>query len=310
VEAPTGGTQVEPNIGTLGEPKPQGIRRSLIVSTASRAWGKSGAVRAGALLLLLILLLCILVPILSPYDTTSFATLPFAPPSLAHPFGADDLGRDVFVRTFAAGRIDLVVSVIVVALSCVLGTIVGAWAGSSKRRWADTTVARGIDTLIAFPYLVIILVLVVIIGPNAQMGPIPRGLTPVLIAFLILGWTFYARLARADALTIRQRDYVVAAETLGYPRRRIVFRHILPVLIPGVVAYAVADVVITMGALAAFAFFGVGIQPPTPEWGAMMYEGRGYLQSAWWIIVFPGLILALTGFALSMLADGLLRDDD
>ncbi|HEY1640860.1 MAG TPA: ABC transporter permease [Streptosporangiaceae bacterium] len=285
-------------------------RRALMFSGVRRAVGRSAAVRAGGGLLILIIGACVLVPVFWPDATNAFVTAPFAPPSLAHPFGSDDLGRDVFVRTLAGGRIDIAVAAAVVAISCTAGTIIGACAGSSKRRWASLTVARLVDAFIAFPYLVTILVLVVIVGPSAQIGPAPRGLTAVLIAFLVLGWTFYARLARAEAMTIRQRDYIVAAEILGYPRRKIIFRHILPGVVPVTIAYAVADAILTMGALSSFAFLGVGVQPPTPEWGAIMYEGRAYLDSAWWITVCPGLLLALTGFALSLLADGLLRGAD
>jgi len=252
----------------------------------------------------------VLVPFFWPDSPSAFVTAPFAPPGLAHPFGSDDLGRDVFVRTLAGGRVDIAVAAAVVAVSCTAGTIIGACAGASRRRWASLTVARVVDAFIAFPYLVTILVLVVIVGPSAQIGPTPRGLTAVLIAFLVLGWTFYARLARAEAMSVRQRDYIVAAEILGYPRIKIIFRHLLPSVVPVTVAYAVADAILTMGALSSFAFLGVGVQPPTPEWGAIMYEGRAYLDSAWWITVCPGLLLALTGFALSLLADGLLRGAD
>ena len=287
-----------------------GTRRALMFSGVRRALGRSAAVWVGGGLLILIVGACVLVPFFWPDGTNAFVTAPFAPPSLAHPFGSDDLGRDVFVRTLVGGRIDIAVAAAVVAISCTAGTIIGACAGASRHRWANLTVARVVDTFIAFPYLVTILVLVVIVGPSAQIGPTPRGLTAVLIAFLVLGWTFYARLARAEAMTIRQRDYIVAAEILGYPRIKIIFRHILPSVVPVTVAYAVADAILTMGALSSFAFLGVGVQPPTPEWGAIMYEGRAYLDSAWWITVCPGLLLALTGFALSLLADGLLRGDD
>jgi peptide/nickel transport system permease protein len=297
--------------GSAGRaPRGAGARRSVMFAGVRRAWGRPAAVRIGAGLLILIVASCVLVPVFWPYGTNSFATAPFAPPSLAHPFGSDDLGRDVFVRVLTGGRIDLLVAAAVVTISCAVGTIIGTCAGASSRRWANLTVARIVDAFIAFPYMVTILVLVVIVGPSAQIGPTPRGLTAVLIAFLVLGWTFYARLARAEAMTIRQRDYVVAARILGYPRRRIIFRHVLPSVRPVVIAYAVADAILTMGALSSFAFLGVGVQPPTPEWGAIMYEGRAYLDSAWWITVCPGLLLALTGFALSLLADGLLRTDD
>jgi peptide/nickel transport system permease protein len=291
------------------QPGPGRMRRALMFPGLRRVWGRSVSVRIGASLLILICLACALIPMFWPDAPNNFVTAPFAPPSLAHPFGTDDLGRDVFVRVLVGGRLDITIAVCVVTLSCLAGTIIGTCAGASRRRWANLAVARLVDALIAFPYMIVILVLVVIVGPNAQVGPIPRGLTAVLIAFLVLGWTFYARLARAQAMSIRQRDYIVAAEIVGYPRWRVITRHILPGVVPVAAAYAVADAILTMGALSSFAFLGVGVQPPTPEWGAIMYEGRAYLGSAWWITVFPGVLLALTGFALSLLADGLLPDE-
>jgi peptide/nickel transport system permease protein len=312
--APTGlqdpGSGDEPTVATDVSLPGMPVHRALMFSGLRHMWGRSVAVRIGAILLLLICVACVFVPIFWPNGTNEFVTAPFAPPSRAHPFGVDDLGRDVFVRTLAGGRIDLLVAALVVSIPWALGTVIGTVAGASKHRWANLTVARIIDALIAFPYMVTILVLVVIVGPDAQVGPIPRGLTAVVIAFLVLGWTFYARLARAQAMTIRQRDYVVAAQILGYPRRRIIMNHVLPGVIPVVLAYAVADAILTMGALASFAFLGVGVQPPTAEWGAIMFEGHGYLESAWWITVFPGVVLALSGFALSLIADGLVRHDD
>jgi peptide/nickel transport system permease protein len=279
-------------------------------SGVRRAWGRSAAVRIGGSLLAVIFLACAIVPAFWPYSPNSLVAAPFAAPSLAHPFGTDDLGRDVFVRSLTGGRLDIAIAALVVVFSCVVGTIIGTCAGASKRPWANLAVARVIDALIAFPYMVTILVLVVIVGPGARIGPTPRGLTAVLVAFLVLGWTFYARLARAQAMTISQRDYILAAEIVGYPRWRILFRHVMPGVIPVTVAYAVADAILTMGALSSFAFLGVGVQPPTAEWGAIMYEGRAYLDTSWWITVFPGLLLAITGFALSLLADGLLSGDE
>ena len=140
-------------------------------SGVRRALGRSAAVRVGGGLLILIVGACVLVPFFWPDGTNAFVTAPFAPPSLAHPFGSDDLGRDVFVRTLAGGRIDIAVAAAVVAISCMAGTIIGACAGASRHRWANLTVARIVDAFIAFPYLVTILVLVVIVGPERADRP-------------------------------------------------------------------------------------------------------------------------------------------
>jgi len=143
-----------------GLPVPAGgTRRALMFSGVRRALGRSVAVRAGGGLLILIIGACVLVPFFWPDSPSAFVTAPFAPPGLAHPFGSDDLGRDVFVRTLAGGRVDIAVAAAVVAVSCTAGTIIGACAGASRRRWASLTVARVVDAFIAFPYLVTILVL-------------------------------------------------------------------------------------------------------------------------------------------------------
>lgn len=295
----------------LPVPMVQGRLRPLLsTGVVRRVWGRSASVRLGLALLLLIVLACVLIPVFWSYSTGALVGVPFNGPSLSHPFGTDDLGRDVFVRTFAAGRLDMGVAAIAVAISSAIGAVLGTAAGAAKNRWFDAVVARLVDVVIAFPYLVVVLVLVVIVGPNSRIGPTPRGAAAILIAFLIVGWTIYARLARAEAMSLRQRDFVVAAEVLGYPRWQILGRHILPRIVPVVVAYAAADFILTMGALASFAFLGAGVQPPTPEWGAMMFEGSTYLQTAWWITVFPGALLALTGFAMSLIADGLLHAND
>lgn len=279
------------------------IRAAIRVGTLRRRIGRAPAAMISGAFLIVLYAACFLVPVFLPESSAS-GDLPFLSPSAAHLFGTDSFGRDVFVRTFAAGRLDITVAVLAVAFSMFLGTLVGSFSATSHRV-VDSMIMRAVDALIAFPYLVTILLLVVIVGPNAQIGPTPRGLTAVLVALLALGWTFYARIARGQALSIRNRDYVVAASVLGYSRWRILFRHVVPGVLRVVIAYAVSDAIVTMGALASFAFLGVGVQPPIAEWGAIMYEGRAYMQSAWWIAVFPGVLLTLTGLALSVLADSL-----
>jgi peptide/nickel transport system permease protein len=256
----------------------------------------------------LILLACFASPLFAS-DAESLIAAPFEPPSAAYLFGTDSLGRDVFSRTLAAGRIDITVALVVVAVSAIVGSVVGVAVAMASRA-ADTVVMRVVDALIAFPYFVVVLLLVVLIGPNLELGFLPRGLPAMLLAFLVVGWTYYARLARGQAMSLRSRDYVVAARLLGYSRTRTLFVHVLPGVSRVVLAYAVSDAILTMGALASFAFLGVGVQPPTPEWGAMMYEGRAYLGSAWWVAVFPGVLLTLTGLVLSTFADSIRGDDE
>ena len=137
----------------------------------------------------------------------------------------------------------------------------------------------------------------------------PAGLPATVIAFLLVGWAYYARLARAQTLALRRSDHVLAAEILGYSQGRIVVRHLAPGVARVTAAYAVGDAILAVVVIASLAFLGAGVQPPTPEWGNIMYEGRAFIATAWWITVAPGVMLALTGVALSLVADALLSGD-
>jgi peptide/nickel transport system permease protein len=246
------------------------------------------------------------VPPLWPYSPDTLVGIAYQAPSWSHPFGTDSVGRDLFVRTFAGGRIDLLVAAISIGISLIVGTLIGTLAGSARQRWLDSILMRIVDAVIAFPFIILILALIVLIGPARQIGPAPAGLPATLIAFLIAGWAYYARLARGQALALRDRDYIVAARILGYSNARIVTRHLVPSVVRVTAAYAVGDAILVVIVVASLAFLGAGVQPPTPEWGSIMFEGRGFLQTAWWITVMPGIVLALTGLALSLMADALL----
>jgi peptide/nickel transport system permease protein len=253
-----------------------------------------------------ILLLSIVIPLISPYSPDDFVSAPFQPPSWAHPFGTDTFGRDVFVRTFAAGRIDLFVAAAGVLMSLAVGTTLGILAASSKRKMWDSVLMRIVDSIIAFPFVVLVLALVLVFGVTSSYGPLPAGLPSLLLAIIVWDWALYARLARGQTLVLRNADFVVAANLLGYSRARIVRRHLAPQVLRTAGAYAVSDAIIILIATAGLPFLGAGVQPPTPEWGSMMYEGRVVLATAWWITVFPGLILAATGIGLSLVADSYL----
>ncbi len=265
-----------------------------------------GSLCAGALVLGAVVLACVLVPIVSPYSPNDIVATPFVSPSSSHPFGTDSVGRDVLVRTFVGGRLDLIVATISVLCSLLIGTLFGILAGASRRRGVDALAMRIVDAVIAFPFIILILALVVVVGSDRSIGPAPAGLPATLIAFLIAGWAYYARLARAETLALRDRDYIVAARLLGYSRARIVVRHLGRSVLRVTGAYAVADAILFVVVIASLSFLGAGIQPPTSEWGSIMYEGRGFLGTAWWITVAPGVVLAITGLGLSLIADALL----
>lgn len=280
--------------------------------TAPARWLRQGlgsgpGARVGMAILSIVLGACVFVPFVLPAGPDQIVAVPFRPPSLAHPFGTDLVGRDLLARVLVGGRLDFIAAFVTVAASVAIGTIAGVLAGGSRRQWVDSALMRLVDAVIAFPFLVLVLVLVVVLGPERSLGPLPPG-APAVMGGMILGnWAFYARIARGQTLALRDRDYVVAARVLGLSRFRIILRHLLPGTLGIVAAYAVGDVILTMITVASLSFVGVGVQPPAPEWGAIMFDGRAVLQSAWWISVIPGVFLAVTGLGLSLLADALLQ---
>jgi len=190
-----------------------------------------------------------------------------------------------------------------------LGSVIGTVVGAGSRRWPDTVVMRIVDAVVAFPFVVLVLALVVIIGYGRTWGPIPAGVPAIVGAIIIVNWTVYARLARNETRVLSEADYVVAVKLSGYPQWRIVSRHLMPGVIRATGTYAVADIMMIIVTIASLSFLGAGVQPPTPEWGAIMYEGRGVLTTAWWITTLPGVVLAVTGLSIAFIADSFLHTE-
>ena len=218
-----------------------------------------------------------------------------APPSIEHIFGTDSLGRDVFTRVVHGGRIDLTFGLITTYIPLVFGLVLGALAGYLGGR-ADSLVMRFVDLVIAFPLMVLVLGLVAIMG---------SGITGAYVGVILVSWALYARLVRGEMLAVRERQYILAAQALGFSTRRIVFRHAIPNLLRASLVFSMADIVLNILTLAALSYLGLGVQPPTPEWGAIVAEGQGFLRSAWWITTFSGLTIVLTGVGFSLIGDGI-----
>jgi peptide/nickel transport system permease protein len=249
-------------------------------------------------ILALILVLGGVIPLLSPYDPLTSAGDTFVPPSAAHPFGTDHLGRDVFTRTFAAVRLDLTLAFIGVAGPLLIGTLVGGVLGTTRNPLVSGLWLVLIDAINAFPFLVIV------IGIVAMLG---SGVEGLVIGLIMVNWARYARIARARDLQLRDADFIHATQVLGYSRTRVLIRHILPNVYSETLAYALSDFVIVIIAIAGLSFLGVGVRPPEPEWGAMMSDGRRFLIRASWMTVYPGLILSITAIGVALLAQGLVR---
>jgi peptide/nickel transport system permease protein len=271
-----------------------------------RAHLGGGATWTGLGLLGAIVLASIIVPAAASHSPDSIVAVPYTAPSLAHPFGTDSIGRDVFIRVFSAGRLDLTIAFLAVVASVLIGVSVGIVSGAARHRVVDVVLMRFVDAVIAFPFLVLVLALIVVLGPTRSLGPLPAG-APAVIGGIVLGnWAFYARLARGQCLSLRDRDFVVAARLLGLSSTRILLWHLMPGVVRIVAAYAVADAIMAITTVASLSYIGVGIQPPAAEWGTIMFDGRAVLSSAWWVTVLPGAVLALTGLGFALVADAAL----
>jgi peptide/nickel transport system permease protein len=252
--------------------------------------------QGGVIVITIVVILGLLVPLIGPYNTHSDVARSLEPPSLAHPFGADNLGRDIFTRSFAAVQLDMIVAFVGVLIPLLTGTIIGALASTSDLRLVRGTVALVIDGINAFPFLILALGVIAVIG---------TGIVSVIVAIALTSWARYAKLARTRAALIRDADFVSALKLLGYGRTRIIVRHILPNVFSETFAYGVSDFTLVILTVASLSFLGAGVRPPEPEWGAMMADGRIYLQSAPWLLVGPGIVLTITAFGVSLIGEAL-----
>jgi peptide/nickel transport system permease protein len=235
-------------------------------------------------------------PLLTPYDPAAQELARrLEGPSLAHPFGLDELGRDILARILSGARISLMVGLAVVSVSSFAGMFFGSIAGYFGGR-VDDVISRVIDVLMAFPGILLAIALVAVLGPS---------LTNVVLALSVIGWVGYARLVRGQALRAREFEYVQAARALGASARRIVVRHVLPTALPAVVVQATLGMAGAIIAEAALSFLGLGVQPPTPSWGTMLDAGRSHLFDAPHLTVFPGLAIATLVLGFNFLGDGL-----
>lgn len=219
----------------------------------------------------------------------------YLPPSINHPFGTDDLGREVFVRMLYGARISLLVGFVAVGISTLLGIVLGALAGYYGG-WVDALVMRFVDIMLCFPTFFLILAVIAFLEPSIWNIMIVIGLT---------SWMGVARLIRAEFLSLRQRDFVLAAQALGATDFRLIFRHILPNAMSPVLVSAtlgVAGAILTESALS---FLGIGVQPPTPSWGNMLIVGKQTLGSAWWLSVIPGVAILITVLGYNLLGEGI-----
>jgi peptide/nickel transport system permease protein len=253
-------------------------------------------IRVGTVIVVLAVLAATLGPVLTPYDPSAQTLAErLGPPSPTHPFGLDELGRDILSRLLSGARISLLVGLAVVSVSSLIGMTLGSIAGYFGGG-IDDLISRVIDILMAFPGILLAIALVAVLGPS---------LTNVVLALSVIGWVGYARLVRGQALRAREFEYVQAARALGAGPARIVARHVLPTAFPAVIVQATLGMAGAIIAEASLSFLGLGVQPPTPSWGTMLDAGRSHLFDAPHLTIFPGLAIATLVLGFNFLGDGL-----
>lgn len=252
----------------------------------------------GSTMFIMIVLAGIMVPLFYGFGPNDFVGEPFERPGLEFLFGTDQLGRDIFSRTFHSVYRDLGVAFLGVSIPFITGTVIGIILGISKNKKIIGVISSVIDGINAFPLLILAVALIAFLGP---------GLGSVIIILALTNWARYARIARTKAVVVSQQNYIEAAYTLGYPRRRIIRKHVAPNVSSETIAYALSDFILVILLVAGLSFLGLAATPPTAEWGAMISEGRAYILNAPWITLFPGAALCWSAVSLAFIVEGLSR---
>jgi peptide/nickel transport system permease protein len=254
----------------------------------------------GLVVIAIMVLAALLAPYIAPYHPNQINIVDsLQAPSWHHWMGTDFVGRDVFSRVLYGLRVDLLVVAVITYLGLIVGVTLGTISGYVGG-WFDAIIGRVADTVIAFPFIVLVLAVVAIVGP---------GLKGVGIGIVIVGWALYFRLSRSEMLVMREQPFIMATKALGYSHLRAIFRHALPNLIRTSLVYSTVDVVVNMLVIAGLSYLGLGQQAPGADLGSIIASGQSYLLSAWWITTIPGVVLMLFGIGVSLIGDGITRGD-
>ena len=258
----------------------------------------------GLALILLVLLVALLAPMIAPHDPAAqILEWRFAPPawavegSVTNLLGGDNLGRDILTRVLLGARVSIAVALIVVSIASVVGSLLGAVAGYFGGV-VDAVIMRLIDFQLAFPFLLLALIFMAILGP---------GFSTLVLALSFALWINFARVVRSETLRIRSLEFIDAAHSIGVSHSRIIMSHVLPNVLPAIIVIATLDIALVIIAEAALSFLGLGVQPPTPSWGLMISEGRDFLHDAPWMVLGPGIAVLLTSIGINLFGD-FLRD--
>lgn len=263
---------------------------------AWKAYRKNKIAMIGLIMIVLFIVIAILAPLIAPYDyKAQELSSRLKPPSWAHLFGTDDLGRDLLTRVLYGARISLWVGTFSVLGSIIMGTLLGILAGFYGR-WIDMIISRVFDILLAFPSILLAIAIVAILGPSLQNA---------LYAIAIINIPTYGRLVRAKVLSLKSEEFITAARAIGMKNSGILLRHILPNSLTPIIVQGTLGIATAIIEAAALGFLGLGAQPPAPEWGKMLSDSRQFIQTAPWTVVFPGVSIMLTVLAFNLMGDGL-----
>lgn len=250
----------------------------------------------GGVMFAVLIVLAVSIPFISPYDPSEQNLSAFLqPPSAEHWLGTDQLGRDLFTRLIYAARTDLSIMVLAEIVPFCMGIFLGMLAGYYGK-WVDKMISLITDTFIAFPFYLIVIIVAFASGAGE------RG---IYITFMLVGWIVFARVVRGLSASYRKQEWVASAQTLGLPGIRIILRHLLPNVLPQAVVVLMTDMVGLLVAIVTLGYLGIGIAPPTPDWGTMISDGQSFITTAWWLSAVPGFAVVYTGIALSLVGDGL-----
>ncbi|MFS8111178.1 ABC transporter permease [Rhizobium jaguaris] len=251
---------------------------------------------SGGIILILSTAIAFFPSLFAPYDPTAFDyNALLKAPSWAHPFGTDSFGRDVLSRVIHAYTIDMQIAIFATVGPFIFGTLIGAIVGYLGGV-AEAIFGRVVDAVLTFPFLVLVIAVVSVLGP---------GLGNMYIAVGVVGWVFYARLVAAEIKVQKRLDYADAGRVMGYTPGRIIFRHLLPNAITPAIVYWMTDMALAILLGSSLGYLGLGAQPPAAEWGVQIADGKNYMNTAWWISVFPGVAIVVTGLGFSLMGDGL-----
>ncbi|MDQ1525900.1 MAG: peptide/nickel transport system permease protein [Microbacteriaceae bacterium] len=265
-------------------------------SRALKPWYQNPTLLAGTTIVGLVVLVAILAPIIAPYDPLKQDLLStLQPPSGAHWLGTDKFGRDVLSRLMWGARVDLRVGFLAVLIPFVFGSLIGALAGYFGG-WFDVVVMRIVDVFFAFPFYVIVIALVFVFG---------SGESSIYLAIAVVSWVAYAKIVRGEVIAAKTQDYVTAARLGGLSQARTLARHIGPNVLSQVIIYAMSDIVMDIMAIVTLGYLGLGIAPPTPEWGSMILDGQEFITTQWQQATIPGLMVVVMSLGLSWIGDGL-----